>query len=122
VELSSVVHKTDFHIKLDYDESGLIVIVTHKPAGIERHARPGKGESVQRVRDNLLKEVQDQVYDPDEFEFGIGRCVKEGKTRTFYSANHKPTGKSRSSLGEVTWREMLDELVQELWNEGIYPK
>jgi hypothetical protein len=103
----------DFQIHVDYDESGLIVRVTHKPTGIVCDTRPDSGETVKAVKDKLLTQVQNLIYNPDDFEFHIGLCKEasdsQGQSRTFLSVTHLPTGKSRSTLGQVNMKELLDD-------------
>ena len=120
-----MVLETDFDVRVDYDDSGPIVVVTHRPTGFARRARLGSGESVQAVKNKLLLAVQNQIYNPDEFQFNTGRSEVDGKTRTFHRLIHVPTGKSRTTIGDMTKSrrdEMLDEIVRELWDEGIRPQ
>lgn len=123
-----MVHQKDFNIKIDYDDAGLLVVVMHKPTGIQRIARPSSRESVQEVKDRLFFEVRSEFFNEDEFTFEIGRCKVNGKVGDWYGVTHLPTGKSRTTNSiehPVTHNvhyELLDEIVEELWNEGIRPK
>jgi hypothetical protein len=118
-----MIQPQDFHVQIDYDESGVLVVVTHKPTGLQRQGRPTSTESVQHVKDKLLAQVESELYNPEDFEFLTGRCVVNGKTGTMYGATHKSTGKSRAvnsvehQVSNTVHRDLLDELVAELWHE-----
>ncbi len=113
-----MIHSKDFAIKIDYDAEGPLVSVTHTPTGIQRTARPVSGQSVGKVRDELLEEVRGAIYNPMDFTIDYLLCGIDGKFECRHRLTHRPTGKSRSLDGH-DFQDMLDELVTELWQEGI---
>lgn len=118
-----MIQPQDFHIQIDHDDLGLLVVVIHKPTGLQRQGRPTSVESIQQVKDKLLTQVEFEFYNPDEFELLTGRCVIDGRVGTFYSVTHKPSGKIRRATtvgpqsSKAVHRDLLDELVAELWRD-----
>jgi hypothetical protein len=116
-----VISEKHFHIQMDPRKSGLFVVVTHKPTGIQRVDGPVESGMVHRVTQRLICRIRTELYDPKEFEMDIGRS-SEG---TYKLVRHVPSGKQRGipsigGRGNVT-EELLDELVAELWQEGFRP-
>src|SRR5262249_35464072 len=86
-----------FEIKIDYDEQGLAVIVTHRPTGKRRVGRRSGNESLTTTQTRLIDEIRREFFNPDEFQFSIGRCEVGGGIAAWYRVTHRPTGKNKSA-------------------------
>lgn len=112
----------DFGIRVDYDENGLIIEVTHKPTGQIRAARPTNKESVGAVQQRLITEIKEQFPAPKDFrvEYQFVRD-ESGNGGTAVVISHLPSGTSRyfpSGSPQVDVKQAIDEIVSELWHEA----
>jgi hypothetical protein len=117
-----------FGIKIDCDECGPIMIITHQPTGLQRLARPVQGESVRNIESRLFRELRSQLFAPEEFTFERGCCNVGQKVGGFYRVTHVPSGKSLSA-DTITSpptsnipEDLLDSLIEVLWKENLRPK
>jgi len=53
-------------------------------------------------------------FNENDFEMQIGRAQKDGRSCTFVSVIHRPTGKERMVVGIGNERNAVDRLTREL--------
>lgn len=120
-----MVSRKNFQFEIGYDEAGLVVIANHQPTGWRRQARPKPGESIPFVQQRLMREMLDEFFNEKDYEMSVGRCSVDGQNGSFFSVVHRPTkrGKSINTIenpGErMRHEKVLDELVEELWRDGL---
>ena len=107
----------DYHIEIGWDEAGALVVVRHKPTGLERRARPTSTPSVGAVKSRLILQIQAEFCDEKEFRFDVGHGRVDGVSRDFYRVIHLPSGISRMGwrFEGATLRGVLDEVLIEVW-------
>jgi hypothetical protein len=106
------------------------VRVWHVRAGIQLEGRPTAEQSVGAVREALLTQLKARFFVPEDFRWEIGRSVYEdGQIGDAYILTHLPSGKWRKTTGReigalggmgVVKERWLDEIVEELWQEGYF--
>lgn len=115
----------DYAIEINADQTGVWVSVRHTITGSQLSAKPGAAESVGAVRNRLIAQIEAEIYDPDEFEFAIGHtrmgAVAAVTARDYLSVTHKPTGVTRAGYSShgASHRELLDEVLTELWRQKV---
>lgn len=87
-----MIRPEDFQICIEYDSHGVLVIVGHAISGIERRARPSLLESVGKVKERLLAEIEREFYDSADIRIDCGHGRRDGKVYDFIRVVHLPTG------------------------------
>ena len=108
----------DFAIKIDYDDVGLLIEVTHKPTEERRVARPSALESVHHAKNKLIAEIRSQFPKPEDFiVYWFCGLDLSGNPCTSYEVRHKASGKRRNTKNGDEIQIMMDEIATELWHE-----
>ena len=116
--------RSPFQISIDY-EDGVVIEIIHKGTGLRIVGCPRADETVARAEHRLCEQLYAGIFKPDDYIFSTGRCQVDGKIGSFYAVTHKPTGTSRvrdsirSVLGHHTRSELVEEVLRELWTEGL---
>lgn len=98
-----MIRPEDFQIRIEYDSHGALVVVGHAISGIERRARPSSLESVGKVKERLLAEIERELYDSADIRIEYARSRRDGKVIGFIRVVHLPTGaNSGRELGAAT--------------------
>ncbi len=107
----------DYAIEINADDMGVWVRVRHKITGAQREARLSATESVGAVRDRLIAQIAAEIYDLKDIVIEVGHTRKNGIARDYIRVTHKPSGINRGARhnGEVSHRDLLDEVLTELW-------
>jgi hypothetical protein len=115
-----MIRREDFQIDISQSPEGATVHVRHLLTGKEQIENGIQQGDVGRVRDRLVRMLEAELYDENEFEIRIG-CAECGD---FLQVIHFPSGKSRSihPIGNkeqhLLIREMTDSILEELFQEA----
>lgn len=111
-----MIRPEDFRIRIGQSCSVTYVQVTHRPTGRTRSADQSHGEPVGEAREQLIRELTGEVYQPNDFRGDTMRTSDGDLIRV----THLPSGRStEASASKSNSRDLTDKLLDELFESGL---
>jgi hypothetical protein len=117
-----MIKRKDFQIEVGCATSGATFVrVVHLATGLERRSGDIPNGEVGRVRDRLLRELNAELYDENDFLINLFRS----EPGDCWQLVHLPSGKSRSiaTVGcqnqHELIRDAIDSILEELAGGGV---
>ena len=121
-----MIQPRDYHIQIDYDEAGVMVVVLHKPSGLELRERPSSTESVGALKERLIAQIEHKFYPSEDFEMGHYQIGRDGVRGGSWGVRHLPTGivrgantfdnpDLRKTGHNKIFQQLMREVVAEIW-------